>query len=148
MRRYGMNEICAPMAGVLWDIYLDLIYDKPVLGHGFSASTRMFFINMTNTHNGYLAVVLGTGIVGSLFFVGAILKFFKEATYNLRQKVPGGLGCLAAVVAALVNNFTVSIIGEQWNSSSMTLALFLGFHFWVTDWRRSMRKSEVVKHFG
>lgn len=80
----------------IWPVVLDAIWQKPLLGFGYFAATFDFMrpllvsrLGAANAHNGYLDVVLGTGIVGLaslLFSVSLVLVRGID-----RVKTSGGL---------------------------------------------------------
>lgn len=67
----------------IWPIVLDAIWQKPFFGFGYYAATEDFIgplligrLGVANSHNGYLDVLLGTGIVGLaslLFCISSVL---------------------------------------------------------------------------
>jgi hypothetical protein len=119
----------------IWDMYINMIEIKPLLGYGFAASTRMAERYMTNTHNGYLAVVLGTGLFGASVFLIACWRIVQENVINWKKKLIGSTGCFAALTAGLVNNLALSLVGEQWTPATMTFALFLALHIYLNTTR-------------
>ena len=70
---------------LIWPIVLDAIWQKPFLGYGYVAATadfmRPYLVSWVgtaavNAHNGYLDVLLGTGLVGLLsllFCISSVL---------------------------------------------------------------------------
>src|SRR5216683_2689455 len=69
----------------IWPIVLDAVWQKPLLGFGYYAATADFMRPLlvawvgsaaVDAHNGYLDVLLGTGIVGLvslLFYISSVL---------------------------------------------------------------------------
>ena len=128
----------------IWQMYFDMIMEKPLLGYGFASSTRMAGHYMTNTHNGFIAVILGTGILGMFFFCIALLKLSKELISNIRTHIPGSLGCLVAITVGMTNNLALSIIGEQWSPTTMVLSFFLALHIILNSQAIKQRQNRRV----
>jgi O-antigen ligase len=67
----------------IWPIVLDAVWQRPLLGFGYYAATADFIrplllggVGAADAHNGYLDVLLGTGIVGLvslLFCISSVL---------------------------------------------------------------------------
>lgn len=113
---------------LLWEHYLELIQQSPIYGHGIAVSSRLSRWATTNTHNGLLAVILGTGAIGLMVFLAGLYRLLTEVRFSLRFDRLGATGCVSAFVAALVNNMSISFIGEQWRSPSLVFFAFLGLH--------------------
>ncbi len=126
----------------IWNIYFDMIKKQPWLGYGFASSTRMAIFYTTNTHNGLIAVLLGTGLLGMVFFGAFLWRLSREIIQNLRNRWSGSFGCSAALTAAIVNNMSVSFIGEQWTTMSMTFTCYLALHMWFIN---SMHNQQTDK---
>jgi len=118
----------------LWDIYLGLIAEQPILGYGFAAVSRMGHlwgnISTTNTHNGFLEVLLSTGLLGGSFFLMWLLRISKEMLHAYKCNRIGAVGAIGAFTVALINNLGRTMIGGSFDAPSIVfvilIALFAG----------------------
>ena len=122
---------------MLWTIYMQEIKDSPILGHGFAVSSRLASIYSPNTHNGFLAALLGTGAVGFTIIGWAAYRCACEIESCRRLDAPGTIGCAAALGAGVVNNMSISIVGENWRAPSLVFAMFLGLHLFFVLRRKA-----------
>jgi O-antigen ligase len=113
----------------LWGLYIDEVMKSPWLGHGFAASTRTLSFYSINTHNGLLAVVLGTGFIGLTVFAIFLLRVGREALVILRGTAQQGFGASIAIATGLLNNMSISLLGEHWVPATMGIVLFLVLQF-------------------
>ena len=141
---------------LLWEQYLQEIVESPIYGHGFAVSARLAKWYTTNTHNGFLAALLGTGVIGLTIMCWGWFRLSREIKNSLQSRALGTVGCAAAFTAALINNMSISFVGEQWRDPSFVfvsiLALYLlfilksketpvlspqTFHVAAASWRRA-----------
>ena len=113
---------------VLWEQYMQEIVQSPLYGHGFAVSSRLSNLYTTNTHNGYLAALLGTGAIGFTVMCCGWYRLSREIKYSLQSSPSGTIGCTSAFTAALINNMTLSFIGEQWRAPSFVFVSILSLY--------------------
>ena len=137
----------------LWDNYMMLIAKKPFLGYGFSVVSRMGsywgMISTTNTHNGFIEVLLTTGFLGGSFFLLWLIWLAREMVHALRKRKVGAIGCIGAVTVALINNLGRTIIGGSFDAPSTVFILLLAFftiHVRVKAGENLPIKEEVPLH--
>jgi len=115
----------------LWNVYLRLFLESPVVGHGFAVVSRLGAqfgtVSTTNAHNGFFEVLLGTGLFGAVLFVYWLARLGVEALAAQRQKVLGGIGFLAAFIVVMANNMSKSIVGGAFDPSLVVFLVFLAF---------------------
>lgn len=115
----------------LWDTYFNMIADQPILGYGFAVVSRMgsYFgtISATNTHNGLLEVLLGTGILGGIIFLFWIFRLVGEMIGLYKKKVLGIIGFFGAFTVAMINNLGRSLIGGAFDTPQMLFILLFSF---------------------
>jgi O-antigen ligase len=77
----------------IWEITLGLIWQKPILGFGYSASTTYVLrpiitstvgLTAVDTHNGYLDALLGTGAVGLISLILCLASALVTATNQIK----------------------------------------------------------------
>ncbi len=133
----------------LWDTYFSLFYDKPILGYGFAVVSRMgsYFgaISTTNTHNGFLEVLLGTGILGMSLFVLWMLRLSGEIMKAYKRHFLGIVGFIGAFTVAMVNNMGRSIVGGMFDAPHVLFIVLLSLfvvHIRIQGVEVGGRKSE------
>ena len=112
----------------LWEIYLQMVYEKPITGWGFDVISRQATeVYATNTHFFLMSILGGLGLLGlSVFFIG-FFKLIKELFRYKRHKFPSHLASMAALGAAFVNGGSKGYIGEH--AYAETVAFFLTLAF-------------------
>jgi O-antigen ligase len=113
----------------LWDMYLGLIAEQPILGYGFVAISRMGHmwgnISTTNTHNGFLEVLLSTGLLGGSFFLIWLLGISKEMLHAYKCNRIGAVGAIGAFTVALINNLGRTIMGGSFDAPSTVFVILI-----------------------
>lgn len=86
----------------IWQVYLQLIAEHPVLGLGFSGwntyALQVFGL-IRSPHNVIIEVLLYSGVIGLFFFVILLVSVYKNAYVMLKHK--GNIGPLLLSIAAL-----------------------------------------------
>jgi len=146
----------------LWTNYVRLIAERPLLGYGFAVVSRMgsFWgtVSTTNTHNGYIEVLLSTGILGGSFFLIWMTWLFKELVQACRMKRIGAVGMIGAIIVGLVNNMGRTMVGGAFDAPSAMFLVALAFftvHVRVNrkalalSWKQTIaaQKSQEVASF-
>ena len=128
-RRQGLGELASLTGRVpLWQTTVSLISEKPILGWGYVAGSRISLVTnfkawpATDAHNAFLQMLLTLGCVG-LFLLAAILsKIFMRLWPILRQEwspsSPSARGLLAVQFLALAVFLLVQGMLEGGVSSS------------------------------
>jgi putative inorganic carbon (hco3(-)) transporter len=109
-----------PSAGsriTLWENAMEIIKGNPAIGTGFDTYKFMHAVGpYEDTHNYYVKVMLETGIVGLLIFLGIITQMFRAGFSLFRIKEAEdflrglGLGVAGMMVATMVAN----MFGDRW----------------------------------
>jgi exopolysaccharide production protein ExoQ len=111
----------------LWEMYLEMIYEKPFFGWGFDIIARSADFYTTNTHFFLISILGGMGLLGiTVFFVG-FFKLIKELFTYLKYKLPSYLGFIGALAAAFVNGGSKGYIGEHIYPESLSFFLLICF---------------------
>ncbi|GEM_PF-5931947 len=119
----------------IWEVYLNAWATRPWLGLGFSVGERsgsyFGYVYTLSTHNGFLSIIVNTGIIGCVFWVLFLFRFCRELFVNVTKGSPYSMAVAAACVVIFVNNNTVPIIGSYYSPLSMSALLVLAFFsFW------------------
>lgn len=94
----------------LWDFYLQMIEERPLLGWGFAAPERIGHIYTTNTHNIALAITASLGFLGLGLFALYIISVSRRALWGRYKAYYGGAVCALAV--GLVNGMSVGFLAS------------------------------------
>lgn len=122
-----VNEISTDRLNI-WTKTIDLINDKPIVGHGFDTFPYVFISNDDNgglstygeiidkPHNWYLSVAYGSGLIGLVGLLGIIIYILKGAFYKCVDKVDDKyiyifvIGTIAYAVQGMFND---SLVGSS-----------------------------------
>ena len=115
----------------LWETYLYAWSQSPWLGWGFAVGERSGaywgFIYALSAHNGFLSVLVNTGLIGMIIWGNFLVPMLYQA-YNLMKQGNGyATAILVAMVVLLTNNLTVPTMGSNWGQLSCTVAMLLVF---------------------
>ncbi len=115
----------------LWFGYSHLFKENPFLGNGFAVVPRLGsqfgIVDTTNAHNGFFEVVLGTGMLGAIFFLRWIVRLAKESLFIRNKRTLGSAGFIGGFTVIMVNNMGKSIVGGAFDPAFAVFALFLAF---------------------
>jgi O-antigen ligase len=124
---YNQSYQVATFTGrtVLWSAVLPAIWQRPILGHGYLASTFMEFQtnnmpwSVPHLHNGFLEVLYNNGLIGFLLIV-VINVIIPRNLYRVLRRVPPadpiyriGAGCLALYAHLFINGLFNASFGGQ-----------------------------------
>ena len=99
-----------------WKRTIDLWQEKPVIGHGFRGTERLFAAERETgdfqfrpdtAHNGFLQVLLELGVVGLAIFLVAIARVVRVGAQG---RTPHQIGLFGSVLVGLLLQFTESPI--------------------------------------
>lgn len=107
----------------IWGQFIDGWKTSPLLGHGYIVGERSLAHMggrevIFSAHNGYISVLVNTGIIGSfIFFVFIIQTFSRCLKYSQKPNVaqPIATVCFAALCGLLINNMSYPAFGSDWN---------------------------------
>jgi hypothetical protein len=113
----------------LWAAYWEEIQKSIVFGRGFAILSRITsFMYTTNTHNSFIAAMGSIGLVGLFVQLYWMIKMGAEAVRSAVKRYPGSVGCLAALLAGVINSQSCAYLGEGWTEATFTFVAFLGLH--------------------
>jgi exopolysaccharide production protein ExoQ len=112
----------------IWGSILPFLKNRLVLGLGFggfwTSETVKAALDVNETHNGYLEVILNIGIVGLLLAYALLLSYSRKAQLELFRDFDWGAICACFLIMFAVHNITESSLNDL-SSALMTLVLFL-----------------------
>ncbi len=123
--QYGQLDDSSARRMKIWTAALTKFQENPVVGIGFG-SFRNLMLDLGDTHNIYVKILVEQGIVGLLLFLGVVFSFLLEGM-KLFQKGEDelskglGLGLVAALFVLLVNNF----FGDRWTYLEVSAYLWI-----------------------
>ena len=102
----------------VWEEFIRGWKLSPWLGHGFIVGERNLFLlgghaMIFSAHNGYLSVLVNTGIIGMIIFLIFILNTIINGLKNSAQTEAAIL--FAAFCGILINNMSYPLCGSDWN---------------------------------
>lgn len=113
----------------VWGQFIEAWKSSPWLGYGYVVGERNLALmggmeHIFSAHNGYLSILVNTGIIGSLIFSIFLLKtlfrgFSKAQTNNVAQ--PLAIIFFAAFCGILVNNLSYPLLGSDWNHTFLPM---------------------------
>ncbi len=122
---YGELDKSSEDRILMWEVGLDLFQKSPVFGIGYGVF-RNLGLQLGDTHNIYVKLLVEQGLLGLLVFLITIGCFFREG-FILYQKGEDdfgrglGLGIVACMVTLLVNNF----FGDRWSYLELSAYLWI-----------------------
>ena len=112
----------------LWQIYLEMINQKHLIGWGFDVISRQSTeVYATNTHFFLISILGGMGLLGLFIFLFGFIKLIKELFRYKRYSFPGHIAFMAALGAAFVNGGSKGYIGEHVYAETIGFFLVLAF---------------------
>ena len=135
-----LNEISTDRLNI-WTKTINLINEKPILGHGFDTFPYVFLSNDDNgglstygevidkPHNWYLSIAYGSGLISLIGIVIIILSIIKGAFYSCVDKVDNkylyifSMGSIAYAVQGMFNDSLVGTSIIFWIFAGLSLNL-------------------------
>ena len=93
----------------IWDVVIPMIADSPLLGHGYYAGTsalagprlkELFGLAISDAHNGYLSILLETGIIGLFLYLCALVSVVFMGTAQAKRERRARRDCLMLLLAS------------------------------------------------
>ena len=115
---------------------------QPWLGLGFAVGERsgsMFgYVYTLSTHNGFLSILVNTGIIGCLFWIPFFSKLLTSVIAHIKASYRFAIPFASAMVMIIVNNNTAPVLGSIYTAISMTSMLVISFY---VIWGNSKQES-------
>lgn len=105
----------------IWEYALTNWRERPWFGYGYCVGERYVFSNSTfivlSAHNGFISVLLGTGIVGMIIFGFYLIKTLYQTWDLTHSKYYRGYAAilLSAIMGVLANNMAFPVLISDWN---------------------------------
>jgi len=122
---FGELDLSAQRRIEVWERSLELFSRQPIFGCGFG-TFRYQGLDLGDTHNIYVKILVEQGVVGLAFFLILIMLLLRQSWQLLRSGDDPlgqglGLGLFAGIFVLLVNN----MFGDRWTYLEMSA------YFWV-----------------
>lgn len=133
-----------------WNQMFTLFLDSPFFGHGFAIfSTGRGQAFASSPHSSLFSVLLGTGMLGMLTVILYGLRLLREFYGTTVKRLPGAVGCTAAIFTGLVNSLSTPFVLEQWEEASFVFAAMTAFSIlFVYLPYKSKEKEQKKKTLG
>ncbi len=142
----GKDEVAVESLGGrtrLWELYWESMRHHPILGTGFGVLSFEHGGSVRfNSHNSFIAAVLGVGVAGGALAAAFVWRLCRQALKGVRDARPGAVGGAAALVTALVNSNSMPLFLEIWEESNLVstaLIAYLVYFVWSRGPARARR---------
>jgi exopolysaccharide production protein ExoQ len=139
----------------IWPIVLDAVWQKPLLGFGYYAAVDFMgpildaSVGSRYSHNGYLDVLLGTGIVGLVSLLFCIFSVLVTGIGRVKTSAGSEAECFMLLLTFLILSlffsfFEAPIAGNEGTLGALTflsltaIPLYLRLHRGNYQWPRSI----------
>lgn len=106
----------------IWDLAISSWLERPWLGWGYCVGERYVFSQnptafVLSSHNGFLSVLLGTGLFGMFLFGSYLIRTLYQAWKLTNSRYYRGFAAivLAALLGVLANNMSYPVFVSDWN---------------------------------
>jgi len=112
---------------MVWAALIPVVVSRPLLGGGFGSfwtyESRLFY-EISDSHSGYLDVLLELGLLGMLFFGGFLLAFCRRAYREMSNDFDWASFCLCFLFMVLIHNIAETSL-SSFTSYPMAALLLL-----------------------
>jgi O-antigen ligase len=110
----------------MWQRLLELVYENIFLGTGFGVFMRSADLATAgHPHNSLISVLMGTGILGGIPVVIFFFRLLREFLKTTGRKLPGAIGCTAAISTGLINSLASPFVLDKWDESTLVFACLI-----------------------
>lgn len=134
---------------IIWQVVLEAIADNPIIGLGYGAvwsagefsaiteygiNTSAWVSGISHGHNGYLDILLATGVLGLILFTLLLFKTFKKITSEVNNSNNQKFLCLSIIFFLIIHNFL---------ESSFTVYYSHGWYFFLLVYCLKFKKASM-----
>ncbi|MEH6770791.1 O-antigen ligase family protein [Maribacter arcticus] len=123
-----------------WALYYDLIFEKPLVGHGYGAFQKVT-TKAPGVHNSYLMIIGESGIIPFLLFIGTYIYMLRYCIIYLKQE-PYLLYTLLVVLLNLMASHTFF---SNYQSIALTIFIFMRIRMLNNPEKLEQRISNLSK---
>jgi O-antigen ligase len=122
----------------LWTGYIKIWSKRPFIGWGFAVGERagrtFNFMYALSAHNGYLSILINTGLLGLAFWLVLFKRLLKSLMLQIIFDSPYSVAVASAFLVIAVNNNSVPIIGSTWGPlSTLAFCLLAFWNLWCEN---------------
>ncbi len=122
----------------LWSGYIEIWLKRPFIGWGFAVGERggkaFDFMYALSAHNGYLSILINTGLIGLSFWLLLFKRLFKSLQRQFIFKSPYAIVVTSAFIIIAINNSSVPIIGSNWGPlATLAFCLLAFWNLWCEN---------------
>ncbi len=122
----------------LWKGYIQIWLKRPFCGWGFAVGERagkfFGFMYALSAHNGYLSILINTGLFGMLFWIVLFKRLLKSFFNQIIFESPYAIAIASAFFVIVINNNSIPIIGSIWGPlSTLSFCLLVFWNIWCEN---------------
>ena len=122
----------------LWTGYINIWLLRPLQGWGFAVGERagksFGFMYALSAHNGYISILINTGLIGMSFWLILFKRLLKSLLLQIFFESPYAIAIASAFIVIAINNNSVPIIGSNWGPlSTLAFCLLAFWHIWCEN---------------
>ena len=122
----------------LWTGYIKIWLMRPFLGWGFAVGERagksFDFMYALSAHNGYLSILINTGLIGLTFWLVLFKRLAKSLMLQIIFDSPYAIAVTSAFIVIAVNNNSVPIVGSNWGPlATLAFCLLAFWNLWCEN---------------
>ena len=122
----------------LWTHYIRIWLLRPFRGWGFAVGERagkhFGFIYALSAHNGYISILINTGLLGLSFWLVLFKRLIKSLLTQIIFDSPYAIAIASAFIVIAINNNSVPIIGSTWGPlSTLAFCLLAFWNLWCAN---------------
>ncbi len=122
----------------LWTGYIEIWLKRPFRGWGFAVGERagkfFGFMYALSAHNGYLSILINTGLLGMLFWIVLFKRLLKSLLSQIIFESPYAIAIASAFLVIAINNNSIPIIGSKWGPlATLAFCLLAFWNIWCEN---------------
>jgi len=122
----------------LWTRYIEIWLLRPFRGWGFAVGERagknfgLFYA--LSAHNGYLSILINTGLIGLSFWLVLFKRLIKSLILQIIFDSPYAIALTSAFIVIAINNNSIPIFGSKWGPlSTLSFCLLAFWNLWCEN---------------
>ena len=133
---HGITTLSGRM--YLWTGYINIWLKRPFIGWGFAVGERagkaFDFMYALSAHNGYLSILINTGLIGLTFWIVLFKRLIKSIMLQIIFESPYAIALASTFIVILVNNNSVPIVGSNWGPlATLAFCLLAFWNLWCEN---------------
>ena len=122
----------------LWTGYIKIWLMRPFRGWGFAVGERagkaFDFMYALSAHNGYLSILINTGLIGLTFWLVLFKRLVKSLMLQIIFDSPYAIAVTSAFIVIAINNNSIPIFGSKWGPlSTLAFCLLAFWNLWCEN---------------